>query len=61
MLRSPVRAAEQEGIDVERVNEIKFHYELAKESLQVYKSEDVPKIESTNIPKKYPISDLRVI
>lgn len=40
------------GIDVERVNEIKFNYELAKESLQFYKSEDIPKIESTNIPSE---------
>lgn len=40
------------GIDIEIVNEIKFNYELAKESLQFYKSEDIPKIESTNIPKE---------
>lgn len=40
------------GIDVERLNEIKFSYELAKESLRFYKSEDIPKIESTNIPRE---------
>ncbi len=45
------------GIDVERVNEIKFNYELAKESLRFYKSEDIPKIESTNIPKE--VSNVR--
>ncbi|MCO5234521.1 MAG: PD-(D/E)XK motif protein [Chitinophagales bacterium] len=45
------------GIDVERVNEIKFNYEFAKESLRFYKSEDIPKIESTNIPKE--VSNVR--
>ncbi len=45
------------GVDVERVNEIKFDYELAKESLQFYKSNDIPKIESTNIPKE--VSNIR--
>lgn len=45
------------GVDVERINEIKFDYELAKESLQYYKSEDIPKIETTNIPKE--ISSVR--
>lgn len=45
------------GVDVERVNEIKFHYELAKESLRFYKSENVPKIESINIPKE--VSNVR--
>ncbi len=45
------------GIDVEKVNEIKFNYELAKESLRLYKSEDIPKIESTNIPKE--VSNVR--
>lgn len=45
------------GVDVERINEIKFNYELAKESLRLYKSEDIPKIESTNIPKE--VSNVR--
>lgn len=45
------------GIDVERVNEIKFNYELAEESLRFYKSEEIPKIESTNIPKE--VSNVR--
>ncbi|EIJ39925.1 hypothetical protein JoomaDRAFT_2968 [Galbibacter orientalis DSM 19592] len=39
------------GVDVERVNEIKFDYGLAKESLRFYKSKDIPKIETVNIPK----------
>lgn len=45
------------GIDVERINEIKFNYELAKESLRFYKSEDIPKIENVNIPKE--VSNVR--
>ncbi|MGY5353524.1 PD-(D/E)XK motif protein [Wenyingzhuangia sp. IMCC45467] len=45
------------GVDVERVNEIKFDYELAKESLQFYNSEDIPKIETINIPKE--VSNVR--
>jgi hypothetical protein len=45
------------GIDNEKVNEIKFNYELAKESLRLYKSEDIPKIKSTNIPKE--VSNVR--
>lgn len=45
------------GADIERVNEIKFNYELAKESLRFYKSEGIPKIETANIPKE--VSDVR--
>lgn len=45
------------GVDVKLVNEIKFNYELAKESLRFYKSEDIPKIKSTNIPKE--VSNIR--
>lgn len=45
------------GIDVEQVNEMKFNYELAKESLKFYKSKDIPKIERTNIPKE--VSNVR--
>lgn len=45
------------GTDIEKVNNIKFDYDLAKESLQFYKSEDIPKIEGTNIPKE--ISNVR--
>lgn len=45
------------GIDVERVNEIKFDYELAKGSLRYYKAGDIPKIETTNIPKE--VSNVR--
>lgn len=45
------------GVDIELVNEIKFNYELAKESLRFYKSEDIPKIKSTFIPKE--VSNIR--
>jgi hypothetical protein len=45
------------GIDIERVNEIKFTYELAKDSLRFYNSEDIPKIESINLPKE--VSNVR--
>ncbi len=45
------------GTDIERVDEIKFNYELAKASLRLYKSEDIPKIESTNIPEE--VSNVR--
>lgn len=45
------------GTDVEKVNEIRFNYELAKESLRFYKSEEVPKIETVDIPKE--VSNVR--
>lgn len=45
------------GVDIERVDEIKFNYESAKESLRFYKSEDIPKIEGINIPKE--VSNVR--
>lgn len=38
------------GADLDKVDQIKFDYELAKESLRFYKSIDIPKIENTNIP-----------
>ncbi|MEE4001843.1 PD-(D/E)XK motif protein [Tenacibaculum sp. FZY0031] len=40
------------GIDIEKVNQIKFDYELAKSSLHFYKSTSIPKIEDINIPKE---------
>ncbi|MEN8786966.1 MAG: PD-(D/E)XK motif protein [Flavobacteriales bacterium] len=45
------------GVDVERVNEIKFDYELTKESLRYYKADDIPKVETTNISKE--VSNVR--
>ncbi|MEY8868152.1 PD-(D/E)XK motif protein [Meridianimaribacter flavus] len=38
------------GDGIKRINEIKFNYELAKESLRFFKSEDIPKINSKDIP-----------
>ncbi|GEQ87403.1 hypothetical protein ULMS_29110 [Patiriisocius marinistellae] len=40
------------GIDVEKVNQIKFDPELAKSSLQFYHSINIPKIQDINIPKE---------
>lgn len=40
------------GVNIDKVNQIKFDYELAKESLQFYKSVDIPKIENKVIPKE---------
>jgi hypothetical protein len=42
------------GVDVDKVNQIKFDYELAHELLRFYKSLDIPKIEKINIPKEVP-------
>lgn len=47
------------GIDIEKVNQIKFDYEIAKDSLQFYNSEDIPKIENITIPKE--ISNVKFI
>lgn len=40
------------GINIDKIKQIKFDYELAKESLQFYKSVDIPKIENKIIPKE---------
>lgn len=40
------------GIDIERVNDIKFNYDFSKQSLRFYKSEEIPQIEFNNIPKE---------
>lgn len=45
------------GVDFECVNEVKFDYELAKESLRFYKSKDIPKIQTVDIPKE--VSNVR--
>lgn len=47
------------GVDIEKVNKIKFDYELAKESLLFYKSKDIPKIENSVIPKE--VSDVKFV
>lgn len=38
------------GTDIEKVNQIKFDYDLAKESLRFYNSVEIPKINKKNIP-----------
>ena len=38
------------GIDIEKINQTKFDYETAKESLKFYNSLEIPKIEIQNIP-----------
>lgn len=45
------------GVEGERVTEIKFDYEFAKESLRYYKANDIPKIKTNNIPKE--VSNVR--
>jgi len=40
------------GVDIERVNQIKFDLEFAKNSLQFYKSVNIPKIKERAIPKE---------
>lgn len=47
------------GSDIEKVNQIKFDYELAKSSLSFYQSTSIPKIEDINIPKE--VSNLKFI
>lgn len=47
------------GIDIDKINQVKFDYELAKESLKFYKSIEIPKIEINNIPKE--VSNIRFI
>ena len=38
------------GIDIDKINQTKFDYESAKESLKFYNSLEIPKIEIQNIP-----------
>jgi hypothetical protein len=40
------------GVDIDKVNQIKFDYELAKESIRYYNSADIPKIENINTPNE---------
>lgn len=47
------------GVNIDKVNQIKFDYELAKESLQFYKSNDIPKIENKDIPIE--VSNVRFV
>lgn len=47
------------GVDIERVNQIKFDLEFAKNSLHFYQSTNIPKIQDTNIPKE--VSNLKFV
>jgi hypothetical protein len=47
------------GVDIERVNQIKFDLEFAKNSLHFYQSNNIPKIQDTNIPKE--VSNLKFV
>jgi len=42
-----------------KINQVEFDYELAKESLKFYKLVEIPKIEISNIPKE--VSNMRFI
>lgn len=45
------------GTDIEKVNQFRFDYEYAKDSLRFYWAIDVPKLERRNIPKE--VSDIK--
>jgi hypothetical protein len=47
------------GVDIERVNQIKFDLEFAKDSLHFYQSTNIPKIQDINIPKE--VSNLKFV
>ena len=47
------------GVDIDKINQVEFDYELAKESLKFYKSVEIPKIEINNIPKE--VANIRFI
>lgn len=40
------------GTDIDKINEDRFDYSLAKESYKLYSSYEIPKIENRNIPKE---------
>jgi Putative PD-(D/E)XK family member, (DUF4420) len=47
------------GTDIDKINEIKFDYQLAQESFKLFNSIEVPKIESKDIPKE--VSNIKFI
>lgn len=47
------------GVDIERVNQIKFDFEFSKNSLCFYHSTNIPKIQDINIPKE--VSNLKFV
>ncbi|WP_457618087.1 PD-(D/E)XK motif protein [Lutibacter sp.] len=40
------------GSDIDKINEVRFDYSLAKETYKLYNSTEIPKIESISIPKE---------
>ena len=47
------------GLDIERVDQMKFNFEQAKKSLRFYQSNSIPKILDVNIPKE--VSNLKFV
>jgi len=47
------------GTDIDKINEVKFDYQLAQESLKLYNSIEVPKIKNSDIPKE--VSNVKFI
>jgi len=40
------------GTDIDKINEVRFDYSLAKETYKLYNSTEIPKIENISIPKE---------
>lgn len=47
------------GNDIEKVNQVKFDFEFAKNSLKFFRSSSIPKIDSISIPKE--VTNLKFI
>lgn len=47
------------GTDVDKINEVKFDYQLAQESLRFFNSIEIPKIKDNDIPKE--VSNVKFI
>jgi len=47
------------GTDIDKINEVKFDYQLAKNSFKLFNSIEIPKIENKDIPKE--VSNVKFI
>lgn len=47
------------GTDIDKINEVKFDYQLAQESFKFYSSTEIPKIKNKDIPKE--VSNVKFI
>ena len=47
------------GTDIDKINEVKFDYQLTQESLRFFNSIDIPKIKNNDIPKE--VTNVRFI